>query len=408
MKKSWQVKKLGEIIESNVIGLIRNTKEQSPDFDYKYVKMNNITRENGFDLSSYTRVNATKEETKKYSLRCGDFLFNTRNSFELVGKTCVYFGDNENLVLYNNNIMRIRFIKSINPKFINYSFSTKEIIENLTALKSGTTNVSAIYYKDLQHLKLPIPPLSEQELIVSILDEAFAAIDQAKENVQRNLQNAKELFKSELNSIFANKGESWEEKTLNQISTNLDSKRIPITKNVRSNGEYPYYGASGIVDYVSEYIFDENLLLVSEDGANLLARTYPIAFSISGKAWVNNHAHVLKFDNLLSQHFVEYYLNSIKLDKYVSGMAQPKLNQKMLNTIPIPYPSIDIQERLVNRLDKISDELNKLEVLYQQKLNTLEELKKSILQRAFNGELSTSGLADVQVIKPEIQESVFS
>ena len=122
----------------------------------------------------------------------------------------------------------------------------------------------------------------------------------------------------------------WQTKTLDQISENLDSRRIPITKAVRTNGEYPYYGASGIVDYVAEYIFDCDALLVSEDGANLLARSTPIAFSVSGKYWVNNHAHILKFDQSETQRFVELYLESIPLDDYITGAAQPKLNQKAL------------------------------------------------------------------------------
>ncbi len=146
--------------------------------------------------------------------------------------------------------------------------------------------------------------------------------------------------------------QGWEIKTLNQISDNLDSKRVPITKKIRSNGSIPYYGASGIVDYVEEFIFNEDLLLVSEDGANLLARTYPIAFSISGKTWVNNHAHVLKFKNSETQKLVELFLNSIKLDDYVSGMAQPKLNQAMLNKIKIPIPPLPEQQRIVSILDK--------------------------------------------------------
>ena len=99
------------------------------------------------------------------------------------------------------------------------------------------------------------------------------------------------------------------------------------------------------VDYVDDYIFDEDLLLVSEDGANLLARTYPIAFPISGKNWVNNHAHVLRFENMATQKFVEYYLNSIRLDDYVSGMAEPKLNQKMLNSILITLPKTTDEQR---------------------------------------------------------------
>ncbi len=132
--------------------------------------------------------------------------------------------------------------------------------------------------------------------------------------------------------------EGWELKKLIEVCENLDSKRVPITQNKRIAGNIPYYGASGIVDYVEDYLFDEELLLISEDGANLLARTYPIAFSISGKTWVNNHAHVLRFDNMRTQAFVEYYFNSIKLNDYVSGMAQPKLNQKSLNSIQIPIP----------------------------------------------------------------------
>jgi len=117
--------------------------------------------------------------------------------------------------------------------------------------------------------------------------------------------------------------DGWVMKTLDNISDNLDSRRVPITKNIRNAGSIPYYGASGIVDYVNDYIFDEDLLCISEDGANLLARTYPIAFSISGKSWVNNHAHVLRFHKMETQQFVQYYLNSINLDPYVSGMAQP-------------------------------------------------------------------------------------
>jgi type I restriction enzyme S subunit len=144
----------------------------------------------------------------------------------------------------------------------------------------------------------------------------------------------------------------WQTKTLDQISTNLDSRRVPITKGVRVGGEYPYYGASGIVDYVADYIFDEDTLLISEDGANLLARSTPIAFPASGKYWVNNHAHILKFENLTTQRFVELYLESIPLDEYVTGAAQPKLNQRALNSIPIPVPALTEQQRIVGLLDE--------------------------------------------------------
>ena len=128
--------------------------------------------------------------------------------------------------------------------------------------------------------------------------------------------------------------------------------RKPITSGLREPGDIPYYGASGIVDYVKDYIFDYDLLLVSEDGANLLARNTPIAFSISGKSWVNNHAHVLKFKTYAERKYVEYYLNSIDLTPYISGAAQPKLNKKSLESIRIPNPPLEDKKRIVNILDK--------------------------------------------------------
>ena len=148
--------------------------------------------------------------------------------------------------------------------------------------------------------------------------------------------------------------------TLEDIAENCDSMRKPVTSGKREAGEYPYYGASGIVDYVKDYIFDGDYLLVSEDGANLLARSTPIAFSISGKNWVNNHAHVLKFDCYETRRFVEFYLNSIDLAPYISGGAQPKLNQKNLNRIEIPLPDQKRQKYIVDILDRFDAICNDL------------------------------------------------
>jgi type I restriction enzyme S subunit len=128
--------------------------------------------------------------------------------------------------------------------------------------------------------------------------------------------------------------------------------RKPITSGLRDLGDIPYYGASGIVDYVKDFIFDGDFLLVSEDGANLVVRNTPIAFSISGKSWVNNHAHVLKFETYTERKYVEYYLNSIDLTSYISGAAQPKLNKKNLESIDIPNPSPEEKKRIVAILDK--------------------------------------------------------
>ena len=241
---------------------------------------------------------------------------------------------------------------------------------------------------DIYNFPVPVPPLPEQQRIVGILDQAFDGIATAKANAEQNLQNARALFESHLQSVFTQRGAGWVETTVDKISTNLDSKRVPITKNVRASGEYPYYGASGIVDYVADYIFEGDTLLVSEDGANLLARSTPIAFSVAGKYWVNNHAHILKFENMATQRFVEFYLGSIKLDEYITGAAQPKLNQKALNSIPIPIPkSVEVQARIVASVESLQEETQRLESLYQRKLAALDALKQSLLHQAFSGQL---------------------
>lgn len=152
-----------------------------------------------------------------------------------------------------------------------------------------------------------------------------------------------------VNSVFVDEVE-W--KTLGEVCENLDSKRKPITSGLREKGDIPYYGASGVVDYVKDYIFDGDYLLVSEDGANLIARNTPIAFSITGKTWVNNHAHVLKFGSNVERKFIEFYLNNLDLTPYISGAAQPKLNKQNLNSIKIPNITFDRKAKIVAILDK--------------------------------------------------------
>ena len=176
----------------------------------------------------------------------------------------------------------------------------------------------------------------------------------------------------------------WEIKTLNEISTNLDNKRVPITKSERTSGVYPYYGASGIVDYVADYIFDEDALLISEDGANLLARSTPIAFPATGKYWVNNHAHILKFESMITQRFVELYLESIPLDEYITGAAQPKLNQKALNSIPIPVPPLPEQQRIVAILDEAFAAIAAARANAEQNRQNARALFESYLQSVFS------------------------
>ena len=166
----------------------------------------------------------------------------------------------------------------------------------------------------------------------------------------------------------------WATKTLDQISVNLDHKRVPITKSDRVAGQFPYYGASGVVDYVATYLFEGDALLVSEDGANLVARSSPIAFPATGRYWVNNHAHVLRFAEATTQRYVELYLESIRLDEYITGAAQPKLNQRALNSIPIPVAPPAEQRRIVAILDEAFEGIATAKANAEKNLQSTREL----------------------------------
>ena len=248
-------------------------------------------------------------------------------------------------VTTDNRIATSTDKKILSNKFLYYYLLSK--IDLVSSFYRGSGIKHPSMY-DVLHISIPIPPLNVQTEIVRILD-AFTELtaELTAELVARKQQYA--YYRDHLLTFEEGKVE-W--KPLGDLAKNLDSKRKPITSGLRESGSIPYYGASGIVDYVKDYIFDGDYLLVSEDGANLTARNTPIAFSISGKNWVNNHAHVLKFETYAERRHVEYYLNSIDLTPYISGAAQPKLNQKNLNSIKIPSPSLEEKERIVAILDK--------------------------------------------------------
>ena len=149
--------------------------------------------------------------------------------------------------------------------------------------------------------------------------------------------------------------DSWEWSTIGLVSKNRDSERIPLSKAQRQGQSkiYDYYGASGIIDKVEGYIYDSRLLLIGEDGANLLSRSTDIAFIAEGKFWVNNHAHVLDSYKGISLDYLKHYINGISLVKYVTGSAQPKLTQDNLNAIIIPVPPTNEQLRIVEKIESI-------------------------------------------------------
>jgi type I restriction enzyme S subunit len=289
-------------------------------------------------------------------------------------------------VCFGNKLFALQPIKEkVKGGFLYYAVQEAGFKAQFRLSMAGI--IGGVSTKKFNSITIPIPPLSEQQRIVSLLDAEFAKIDALKANAEKNLQNAKDLFQATLKKELEPK-EGWKWSFLPSISENLDSKRIPITQKDRIAGVYPYYGASGIVDYVSEYLFDDDLLLISEDGANLLARSTPIAFSVSGKIWVNNHAHILKFKDMATQKIVEYYFASILIDEFVTGAAQPKLTQANMNKIAIPIPpTINDQQSIVARLDALNEKCNALQANYEKTLSLCDDLKQALLKKAFNGEI---------------------
>ena len=172
----------------------------------------------------------------------------------------------------------------------------------------------------------------------------------------------------------------WEEKRLGDIVTFLDGKRKPLEKGERISGEYPYYGASGIIDYVKDYIFDEELILLSEDGANIIDRNYRVCFLARGKYWVNNHAHVLKAKENNYNAFVCEALERLNYQKYNTGTAQPKLNQDVCKKIILNTPSLPEQTKIADFLSTVDEKIQN----QQDKITHLENIKKGFMQKIFS------------------------
>ncbi|MEX9945425.1 restriction endonuclease subunit S [Providencia rettgeri] len=350
-----ELRPLEEVIHSLKTGLNprQNFQLNTSDAQGYYVTVREIQDGKIVFLDKTDRVNDRALEliNGRSNLEVGDILFSGTGT---VGRTAVIEEKPANWNI-KEGVYTIKPIQEkILPGFLSHLLNSSEIVKDYSKKIVGNPVVS-LPMGELKKLLIPIPcpdnpekSLAIQSEIVRILDK-FTALT-AELTAERNMRKKQYEYYRDLLLSFE-EGEV-ERKTLGELAENLDSKRKPITSGLREAGEIPYYGASGIVDYVKDYIFDGDYLLVSEDGANLLARNTPIAFSISGKTWVNNHAHVLKFETYAERKYVEYYLNSIDLTPYISGAAQPKLNKKNLESINIPNPAPKEKERIVAILDK--------------------------------------------------------
>ena len=281
-------------------------------------------------------------------------------------------------------------VESGSADFIEYYFATKMPDRELRKLISSGARMDGLLnigYNDFVGIKMMFPSTLEQDKIA----EYFRVLDHLITLHQHKCDEMKKLKKYMLQKMFPQNGKKvpeirfdgftndWEQRKLGEVVEFLDTMRKPLEGAKRISGPYPYYGASGIVDYVDGYLFDEELILLSEDGANITDRNYPVCFLASGKYWVNNHAHVLKTKEGNENNFICNSLERKDYKQYNTGMAMPKLNQEVCKGIPISCPTFAEQKKIGDYFRR----LDHLITLHQHKCDELQNLKKYMLQNMF-------------------------
>lgn len=310
-----------------------------------------------------------------YEVNDGDFLIGMDGEFR-----CYRWHGGK--ALLNQRVCRLQgFDAQLNSSYVFYGIN-----QHLSEIEANTSFVTVKHLssKQIEKIKMPVPPPAEQERMVKLLDEV-AELRKLRSQADRRTEA---LIPSLFHEMFGDAGtnpKGWPVKPFGELVTNQDGRRKPVKASDRAErkGKYPYYGASGIIDYVEEYLFDETALLVGEDGANLLARSTPIAFLAHGKYWVNNHAHVVTENGKADLNYLCVALNLRDLTDYVTGSAQPKLNQANMNRMQIPVPPLSLQKEFAQR----GGEIHRVEAVQAASRSHLDKLFQSMLHRAFNGEL---------------------
>ena len=394
--KNWENEKLG-----NICGFVRGP------FGGSLKK--NIFKSDGYAVyeqqhAIYDQFNKIRyfidkdkfNEMKRFELKPGDLIMSCSGT---MGKIAIV-PENIKKGIINQALLKLSPIKTISTKFLKLYIQSENFQISLRKYSGGAAIQNVASVAILKQIEIPLPSLSEQKRIVAILDKAFEAIAKAKANAEQNLKNAKELFESYLQGVFENG--KWTEKKLNEITEVKDGTHdspkyikegIPFVtqKNIRKDG-LSLTNTKFITDIDHEKFYKRSNvtfgdILISMIGAN---RGMP-AIVDDKRIFSIKNVGLIKESKNINKYFLLYFLKSSLAMKYVmymsNGGAQEFVGLTALRSFPIPYPSIQQQEAIVKKLDTLSSEIKKLETIYQQKIDDFEELKKSILQKAFNGEL---------------------
>ena len=340
----------------------------------QYVRTENI-------LQNYAGIEPYDDlsEAEGISIQCGDTLMaNIRPYLKKVWQSNFNGACSTDVLAFSPD--------NIDGKFLYFLIAQDRFVNYVMCGAKG----SKMPRGDKNHIleyETGVPTESEQRKIAHFIDLLNARI--SSQNSLINL--IKKYKRGSLSALFPKKREitpqyrfagftkPWEQRKLGDCVEFLDTMRKPLKEGDREKGQYPYYGASGIVDYVSDYIFDEELVLLSEDGANITDRNYPVCFLASGKYWVNNHAHVLKTNKENENNFICNSLERMDFTPYNSGMAMPKLNKEVCQKIPLSCPSFAEQKEIGDYFRS----LDTLITLHQHKYDILLSLKNALLQQMF-------------------------
>lgn len=324
------------------------------------------------------------EHFERYQLKVGDFAFGRVAS---VGKVVDLSNNIDEIYTYSPTMAIIQ-PQTINSTFLRFFCGSKFFKTQVNSKISGSTRKS-IGMQNLRILKILFPkdPKEQQKIAtcLSSLDDVIKAenekLDLLKDHKKGLLQK---LFPAEGKTQpefrfpeFKDDGD-WEETTIEELCKIHNNRRKPISSSKREKGVYPYYGASGIIDRVKDFIFDERLLLIGEDGAKW-GSYEKTAFIVEGKYWVNNHAHVLE-PIKINDRLLENFLVKMNIHPFITGAAPPKLTLNSLKKIPVPVPpSKEEQKKIAACLSSV----DKLIEAQTQKIEQLQEHKKGLLQQLF-------------------------
>lgn len=382
MREGWKIEQLKNICKVFVDGDWIETKNQSSK-GIRLVQTGNIGF--GYFNNKEDKSRFISEETFK-DLKCteilpGDLLVSRLP--DPVGKSCI-IPDLKTKMITGVDCTIIRLKEYLSPQYLLYYQMSNQYLKDVDSRVTGTTR-SRISRKNLGLISIPIPPLPEQKQIVAILDKAFAAIDQAKANIEKNIQNAKELFQSKLNQIISQKDEGWEEKRFKDVC--VLQRGFDLPKRLREHGEYLLVSSSGIIDTHVEAKVKAPGVVTGRSGSigNL--------FYIEDDFWpLNTTLYIKDFKGNIEE-YVYYFIKQFDLKRFSSGTGVPTLNRNFVHDeIVFSTSDIETQKQIVNQLNSLKSEIEGLESYYKQKLTNLEELKKSILQKAFTGELTKEQL----------------